>query len=115
MRHDGGVRRLPEPTGLAQLVPLGGRRHQAAVVGPEDLLQPQQHEQLGLGVSEPRVWVAYAGSVARPAASASRATHRVRRSVASTAGACSGEALLLWTERPVKPRVSCLMAPRRLG
>jgi hypothetical protein len=49
------VRHFPEPHGLAQLGPLGEQRHHAAVVGPEELLEREQGEQLRLRVVLPAV------------------------------------------------------------
>ena len=61
---------------LAQLPPLGGERHRAAVVGPQELPQGQQGEELRLRVVVPRAAAAVRRGAASPAARASRATRK---------------------------------------
>ena len=68
------MRHLREPEGTAKLRPFRDERHDASVVGPQELPQHEKGEELGLRQSRRENRLPYSGSAARPAASASRAT-----------------------------------------
>jgi hypothetical protein len=42
------MRHLPQPQGFPELLPFGHQGDEAAVVGPQELAQHQQREELGL-------------------------------------------------------------------